>query len=216
MQEHHLETTVSGRYLVESPDAGGPFPLLAGFHGYGQTAEDELELLRNITGSDGWIRLSIEALHSFINAKGQPGASWMTRCDRELRIAENVRYVDAVIERVMAEQPVDGRLVLHGFSQGAGMACRTVVLGCHPVVGVMLLGGDIPPEIDDCSRMRAVHIGRGDRDRFYPQKRFEADFARLREAGVDTMENPYRGAHGPTAEYFDDAGRFLAGMAEKT
>ncbi|WP_164927146.1 alpha/beta hydrolase [Chlorobaculum tepidum] len=209
MNEYYLETTVSGCYLVESPPGSGPFPLLAGFHGYGQTAEDELELLRNIPGSDRWIRLPIEALHPFINAKGQPGSSWMTRRDRDRRIAENVRYVDAVIGRVMAEQPVDGRLVLHGFSQGAGMACRTAVLGCHPVVGVMLLGGDIPPEIADCSRMRAVHIGRGDRDRFYPQKRFEADVARLREAGIEPVVSQFRGGHGPTAEYFDAAGRFL-------
>ncbi|AOS84729.1 phospholipase [Chlorobaculum limnaeum] len=212
MQEHHLETTVTGRYLVESPDGVGPLPLLAGFHGYGQTAEDELELLRNIPGSGKWIRLSIEALHPFINAKGQPGASWMTRRDRELRIAENVRYVDAVIAKVTAELPVDGRLVMHGYSQGAGMASRAALLGRHAVSAVMLLGGDIPPELGDLARMRAVHIGRGERDRLYSQKRFEADIIRLRQAGLDPAMTLFRGGHGPTGEYFEAAGRFLAEM----
>jgi predicted esterase len=212
MQEHHLETTVSGRYLVEAPDGDGPFPLLAGFHGYGQSADDELELLRQIPGSGGWIRLTIEALHPFMNAKGQPGASWMTRRDRELRITENVRYVDAVIERVMAKLPFDGRLVLHGFSQGAGMASRAALLGRHPVSGVMLLGGDIPPELDDLVRMRAAHLARSDHDRLYPQKRFEADIIRLREAGIDPAVTLFHGGHGPTGEYFEAAGRFLAEM----
>jgi predicted esterase len=212
MNEHHLETTVSGRYLLESPDGSGPFPLLAGFHGYGQTAEDELKLLRQIPGSDGWIRLSIEALHPFINSKGQPGSSWMTRRDRELRIAENVRYVDAVIGRVMQKLPVDGRIVLHGFSQGASMACRAAVPGCHPVAGVMLLGGDIPPELDDLARMRTVHIGRGERDQIYTQKHFDSDVIRLRGAGIEPMVSQFRGGHGPTAEYFEVAGRFLGGM----
>jgi predicted esterase len=212
MTEHHLETTVSGRYLVELPKGDGPFPLLAGFHGYGQTAEEELALLRQIPGSDGWILLSIEALHPFINARGQPGASWMTRRDRERRIAENERYVDAVISRVMAELPVDGRLVIHGFSQGAGMACRAAVPGRQAVTAVMLLGGDIPPELDDLARMRAVHIGRGDSDHFYRRIQLDSDVARLREAGIEPSVCEYAGGHGPNDEYFEAAGRFLAGM----
>lgn len=212
MIEHHLEATVTGRYLVEAPDGDGPFPLLAGFHGYGQTADDELELLRNIPGSERFALCSIEALHPFINAKGQPGASWMTRRDRERRIAENVRYADAVIGRVTAELPFDGRLVLHGFSQGASMACRAAVFGRHAPSAVMLLGGDIPPELDDLARFRAVHLARGDHDRLYPQKRFEADIIRLREAGIDPAVTLFHGGHGPTGEYFEAAGRFLAGM----
>ena len=212
MQEHHIETTVSGRYLLEAPEGVGPFPLLAGFHGYGQSADDELELLRSIPGSERWIRLSIEALHPFINAKGQPAASWMTRRDRELRIAENVRYVDAVIERVMAELPLDGRLVLHGYSQGAGMACRAALLGRHPVTGVLLLGGDIPSEHDDLARMRAVHLARGENDHFYPKKHFENDLQRLRDNGIEPSLTLFHGGHAPTSDYFEAAGRFLDGI----
>ncbi len=212
MTEHHLEITVSGRYLVEAPDGDGPFPLLAGFHGYGQTAEAELALLRQIPGAERFVHCSIEALHPFINPKGQPGSSWMTRRDRDLRIAENVRYVDAVLGRATEEIAFDGRLVLHGFSQGAGMACRTALLGRHEVSAVMLLGGEIPPELDDLARMRAVHIGRGEHDHFYRQKSFDSDVIRLREAGVEAEVSLYAGVHGPTDEYFEAAGRFLAGM----
>ncbi|HHE32166.1 MAG TPA: phospholipase [Chlorobaculum parvum] len=212
MSEHHLETSVSGRYLVEAPDGESLFPLLVGFHGYGQTAEDELELLREISRSEPFVLCSIEALHPFINPKGQPGASWMTRRDRKLRIAENVCYVDAVIGILINKLAFDGRLVLHGFSQGVGMACRTAVLGRHAVSAVMFLGGDIPPELTDLALMRAVHLGRGDCDSLYPQKRFEADVVRLREGGIKPRVSLYDGGHYPNGEYFEDAERFLGAI----
>jgi predicted esterase len=212
MQEHSVHVKVSGRYLVEVPEGVGPFPLLAGFHGYGQTAEDELALLGRIPGSDRRVRCSIEALHPFMNAKGEPGASWMTRLNRERRIAENVAYVDTVIALVMTELPVDGRLVLHGFSQGAAMACRAAVPGRHPVSGVMLLGGGVPPELDGLGGMRAVHLARGVRDRFYPREQFESDAVRLRRDGVDPVMFLHPGGHRPAAEYCDAAGSFLFGV----
>ncbi len=209
MQQRHIRIEVSGRYLVEVPDGDAPFPLLAGFHGYGQTAEDQMALLRLIPGSEGWVRCSIEALHPFMNSKGDPGASWMTRRERELRIEENVRYVDAVLDAVRWDFPVEGLPVLHGISQGTGMACRAALLGRRHVAGVMLLGGDIPPELDGLRRMGQVQIARGASDRFYPMERFEADRERLRDAGVAPDAVTFQGSHGPNAGYFAEAGRFL-------
>jgi predicted esterase len=208
MQNHHIRVEVSGLYLVDAPEGAGPFPLLAGFHGYGQTAEDQMELLRRIPGSERYVCCSIEALHPFMNKKGDPGASWMTRIDRELRIEENVGYVDAVLDAVRMDFP-EGALVLHGFSQGAGMACRAALMGRHTVAGVMLLGGDIPPELDDLRRMGRVQLARGESDRFYPMERFEADRAKLRDAGLLPDAVTFSGSHGPTGEYFAEAGRFL-------
>lgn len=211
MQERTILVEVAGRYLVDVPEGGGRFPLLAGFHGYGQRAADELVLLNRIPGAEGWIRCSIEALHPFMNAKGEPGASWMTRCDRDLRIAENVAYVDAVIGRVMAELPTDGRLVLHGFSQGAAMACRAAVLGRHPVSGVMLLGGGVPPELDGLERMLRVQHARGDRDPFLSEEALTSDAARLCNAGMQPDVVVFAGGHRATVGYFDAAAGFLAG-----
>lgn len=212
MQEHHIETTVRGRYLLDLPAGDGSFPLLVCFHGYGQKADDQLALLRSIPGSGRFILCSIEALHPFINVKGVPGASWMSGQDRELRITENVSYVDAVIGRVMESQPVDGRLVMHGFSQGANMACRAALLGRYTVDAVMLLGGDIPGELDRLDRMQVLHIAHGDRDHIYTRKRLDADLSRLRADGLQPSLTIYSGGHYPTDEYYEAAGRFLAAM----
>ena len=42
MTEHTIETRTHGRYLV-APAGAPDAPLLVGFHGYSETAEEELE-----------------------------------------------------------------------------------------------------------------------------------------------------------------------------
>ncbi|ACF44932.1 alpha/beta hydrolase [Pelodictyon phaeoclathratiforme] len=211
LQVHTIETSVSGKYLLRLPADPGTAPLLAGFHGYGQTAEDEFRLLCAIPGSDRWFCCSIEALHSLYTAAGNPGASWMTSCDREQHIEENVRYVDAVIERIRALHDVNDRLCFHGFSQGTGMACRAALLGRYPAERILLLGGDIPPELAVSGRMGRVHLARGTRDQLYSQERYERDVARLQEGGIAFVACSFTGGHRVNEAYYQAAGEFLEG-----
>ena len=44
----------------------------------------------------------MQALHPFYTKTERIVASWMTRQDRELAIADNIRYVQAVIDAVVA------------------------------------------------------------------------------------------------------------------
>jgi predicted esterase len=208
-ETHHVETPVAGRCLVTAPAGSEPRPLLLGFHGYAQTAEDQLEMLQRIHGSGGWVCCAVQALHPFYPRPDRVGACWMTRQDRGLRIAENVRYVHKVVESLRASHTLDGTLVLHGFSQGVGMACRAAVLGGQRPAGVILAGGDIPPELDDLQRMGRVLIARGGDDSIYPREKWDSDIGRLRGAGVPFIECGYEGGHAPTDHYFTAAGAFL-------
>jgi predicted esterase len=209
MQEYTLKTSVSGRYLLQLPLHAGTASLLVGFHGYGQTAEDELALLRAIPGSGSWLCCSIEALHPVYTPRGEPGASWMTSRQREQRIAENVHYIDAVIKRVRESCPVNDTLCCHGFSQGCGMASRTALLGFHRACGLMLLGGDIPPELSVHGCVSKVHLARGNGDRLYTLEQFVHDRARISEAGISFASTLFTGDHGANEEYFKAAGEFL-------
>src|SRR2546425_1134724 len=47
--EHTIETPTHGRYLV-LPGLAAGVPVLLGFHGYGETAEDELRRLQTVPG----------------------------------------------------------------------------------------------------------------------------------------------------------------------
>jgi poly(3-hydroxybutyrate) depolymerase len=115
---------IHGRYLVAGP-GGANAPLLVGFHGYAESAETALERLRAIAGADHCTVVAVEALHRFYRGRSQDVvASWMTRQDRELMIADNIAYVDAVIRAVCGERRTPERVIYTGFSQGAAMAFR--------------------------------------------------------------------------------------------
>lgn len=210
-----IQVPVHGRYLLRMPETGASSPLLAGFHGYGETAEDEMARLEAIGGASGYCLCAIEALHPFLTPKGVSGASWMTSKERDLRIEENVGYVDEVLSSLLDSGRISGNLVLHGFSQGAGMACRTAVIGRHAVTGVMLLGGDIPPELDWLERMRRVHLARGRRDPLYAEERFVRDAGRLRDAEVACSQVTFAGGHGANEEYYRSAADFLASFCSE-
>src|SRR5262245_36230041 len=96
-----IAATTHGRYLVEPAPGGSSAPLLVGFHGYGESADTQKSRLREIARSDRWNIVSIQGLHRFYDRRANAViASWMTRQDRELAIADNRAYVAAVVEQV--------------------------------------------------------------------------------------------------------------------
>src|SRR5262249_56383933 len=104
-------------YLVMPPSFDGPVPLLVGFHGYGEGADAQLDRLRSIAGSERWLLVSIQGLHRFYNRRAdEVVASWMTRQDRELAIADNIAYVAAVLDSVSATSSTKPSTVFAGFS----------------------------------------------------------------------------------------------------
>lgn len=213
-QIEHFETTINGRYILQIPSGKTPIPLLIGFHGYGETAEKQLEMMNQIPGINSWFCGSIQALHPFYNAKGELGASWMTSQDRELRIKENVHYVNSVISKIKETYPANDILVYHGFSQGTAMACRAAILGDHEPAGVILLGGDIPPELNSLDKMRKILIARGKKDRFYNQEKWRADIDRINQLNLDYKLCEFDGGHHGNDEYFKTAGEFLKRITE--
>jgi predicted esterase len=198
MIEQTIQAATHGRYLVQVPDITGPAPILAGFHGYGEDAERQLDRLRAISGSDRWLIVSIQALHPFYDRRTEAVvASWMTRQHRELAIADNNAYVSAAIGAVAKTWPTVPRVVFAGFSQGVAMAFRAAASSPVPVSGVIAAGGDIPPEIGPSTlgRLPAVLVCRGARDDWYRAHAFAADLRRLQESGVHAQRCEFDGGH---------------------
>jgi predicted esterase len=180
-----VETTTHGLALIR--DAAAPSSsLLVGFHGYAQNAEDMLEELERVPGSERWTLVSVQGLHRFYRGgDGRVVASWMTRQDRELAIADNIAYVDRVVGTVL-DGVTDARLVFLGFSQGVAMAYRAAVKGPRRARGIIAVGGDVPPDVQGvpAGRFPPVLIAAGERDEWYTAAKREADEAFLREHGV--------------------------------
>lgn len=202
-----VPTVTTGRILVEDPAGSFSRGLLVGCHGYGQNAADLLDELRRIPGADEWTLVSVQALHRFYTRNDQSVvASWMTREDREHAIADNIEYLNRAVSAVSRQAPV----VLLGFSQGASMAARAAVRGERPVTGLIMLGGDIPPDVRDDGSLRwpPVLIGAGRDDKWYGA-RVDSDVKFLESRGVSHEVVRFEGGHEFTEEFRNAAGNWL-------
>jgi predicted esterase len=192
--------------------------VLVGFHGYAEDAESQLARLKSIPAARAWTLVSIQALHRFYQRRtSRVIASWMTRQDRELAIADNVAYVGAALDRILpAGQPggVQPLMVFAGFSQGVAIAYRAACRLERRVSGVVGCGGDVPPELDQAllSRIPAALVGRGLRDDVYAPAVWESDERRLHAAGVRVQAVSLDAGHEWTAEFAGTVAAFLSGL----
>jgi poly(3-hydroxybutyrate) depolymerase len=196
--ERHVRTPTHGRYLVRPPNRRDAAPILVGFHGYAESADVQLDRLRAIPGSERWCVVSIQGLHRFYQSRtNDVVASWMTRQDRELAIADNVAYVSAVLDAVSVEYQTQAPVVFAGFSQGVAMAFRAAAAVARRPAGVIAVGGDVPPELgpDTLGTLSAALICRGAGDAVYLATQFASDIRRLQESGVRVHPLEFDGAH---------------------
>lgn len=208
---HSIETTTHGRFLVEAPEGDGPFPLLVGFHGYGENAAIHLDALRGVVGARRWLTVSVQALSRFYTrGDADVVASWMTRQDREHAIADNIAYVGAVVARVRREHATTGTLVYAGFSQGVAMAYRAAGFAGVSASGLLLLAGDLPPDVaPSASALPPVLLGRGAADPWFTEERARKDLDQLTAAGVSVNEHVFDAGHVWHPSFSERAGRFL-------
>jgi predicted esterase len=210
MESHSIEAVVHGRYLLDVPASGGASGLLVGFHGYGENAERHMDELRRIPGLSGWALCAVQALHPFYNRAGEVIASWMTKLDRELAITDNVAYAAEVVTAVRRVVPV-APLAFLGFSQGAAMAYRAAAASGHSSHGLVVLGGDLPPELDDrqLAGLPPILLGRGESEEWYDAAKMEHDVLLLRGKGAEVRPVVFRGGHEWTDEFRGAAAIFL-------
>lgn len=191
-----IAVTTHGRYLVDAPAGDGPWPVLLGFHGYAESAGVHLEELARLDAAQAWLRVAVQGLHRFYTRQQDVVASWMTREDRDLAIADNIAYADAVRAAVDAAHATTRSFVAVGFSQGAAQAYRAGLAGGTACAGILVLGGDLPPDVAArAASLPPVLIGRGSSDPWYSAETLAADVARLDAAGVRYAVCEFTGGH---------------------
>ena len=205
-----LTTSIHGRVLVEDAAVDPSAGVLVAFHGYGERADDVLFEINRIPDIEAWTRVAPQALHRFYSRQHERVvASWMTREDRELAIADNLAYV----ERVLAKVDVAGPVVYLGFSQGASMAYRAAMLGERRAAGIIAIAGDIPPEMKGATSRPwpRVLIGAGARDEWFATK-VDADVAFLHARDASPEVIRHDGAHEWTDELRRAIGDWLGSV----
>jgi len=214
MDVHAVPTMTHGRVLVRDARVAARKGLLVGFHGYMESAKTQMDRLQAIPGATDWTLVSIQGLHRFYRGRSEEVvASWMTREDRELAMADNLAYVAAALDQVPHDRST--RVVYTGFSQGVAMAFRAGVLGPLPASAIVAVGGDVPPELagDETLRFPAVLLARGSRDDWFTEAKFDKDVAALKARGMTFEPLVYDGAHEWNAEISDAIGSFLSKLS---
>lgn len=150
--------------------------LLIGFHGYGETAQIQMQRLENL-GTQVSL-LCPQALHGFYTKYGDVGYSWMTKDQRERSLAVNLDYIQKTVTPLVAQYGFK-HIVCMGFSQGVAMALRFGL--CHPQVkSIACLGGDLPLDCQELLQGQCQILwGRGDQDKLMPQEPWEASWKQI-------------------------------------
>jgi predicted esterase len=209
MSVHTIAARIHGRYLIHSPtdEAAGT---LCGFHGYKENADIHLAALRRVAGARHWRLVSVQALNRFYSKGGDVVANWMTKQDREPAIADNVAYVAAVLSEIAEESGAARPLVYAGFSQGVAMAYRTAAFAGRPCDGLIVLAGDVPPDVAPvAAQLPKILLGRGTKDQWYTAEKAGRDLEVLRAAGADVVEHVFDGGHDWHDAFVAHAGEFL-------
>ncbi len=212
--ERPVPTQIHGRYLVDGPSQsnGASHPWLVGFHGYGENAEQNLQQMRRISGAERCLICAIQSLHLFYNTKSREVVgSWMTRQQRLLAIEDNVAYVRSALEGLREQFGAPQSLVLLGFSQGAAMAYRAAARCISSIDGLIILAGDVPPDVADTAsgKLPPILLGRGHEDPWYTEEKLQADLDTLKRLDTPVEVCRFPGGHGWSAPFRQAAARFL-------
>jgi predicted esterase len=124
----------------------------------------------------------------------------MTREDREHEIADQIGYLDRLVEHLRDLCPPGIPVSVLGFSQGVATACRWAMQGRTSFDRIVLWGGTLPPELE-AANMRGrwkestVLLVHGEKDTVVNEAAHSRNEARLRESGVRFHTVAFEGGH---------------------
>lgn len=212
MIEHHLAVTRTARYFAIGGEGEPAEPIRELWivcHGYGQLAAKFLEPFvplatpwRRIVAPEGLSRFYLERSRVGVNTNADVGATWMTREDRDHEIADQVAYLDALLDHLEPEGPASGvRLRVLGFSQGVATVSRWLVRArrARPD-GVILWAGSFPGDVDRelfASRLAGAPVVFvvGTRDELTSWVRADEEVGRFTAAGINARFVTFNGGH---------------------
>lgn len=206
VHEHHLTVPRTARYHTLGEPGPAARELWIACHGYGQLSAEFVARLtaiaspeRLVAAPEGLSRFYLERARGGSHSGSPVGASWMTREDRRAEIADQVTYIDTLVETLRARAPHVARLSALGFSQGVATICRWLVHSRCRVDRLICWGAPLPEDVQTGSlaALRGVRISMvsGSRDEFLTGERRAEGVAALRSLGLDVDEATFDGGH---------------------
>ncbi|MEP7065158.1 MAG: phospholipase [Gemmatimonadota bacterium] len=196
----------TARYFTTGEPHAGVRELWFVCHGYGQLAGRFIRHFESIATPERLI-VAPEALSRFYvevpgktHADTHVGASWMTREDRLSDIEDNIEYLDALHEHILASlEGATPTFTVLGFSQGVATVARWLErTGVH-VDRALLWGSTIPADVDLAAApaLRAARLTAvaGTADEHATVEHLAAQDARLTSNGIACERVTFNGSH---------------------
>ncbi|HVF41106.1 MAG TPA: hypothetical protein VM939_14485 [Gemmatimonadaceae bacterium] len=206
--ENHISVKRSARYYT----LGSPGPAITDVwfvcHGYAQLAGafvNEFEIIasppRLIVAPEALSRFYIPSDKGFHGPDSPIGATWMTREDRDVEIADYVEYLDVLYDSVFSEIDRDKvSVTVLGFSQGGATVNRWLTRG-HARADRLIMWGSLLAADADLSesaeffRHVDLNIVYGTRDQFHDTGMMAEYEQRLRSHGIPFKLQTFNGGH---------------------
>ncbi len=202
--EKNIEQTINLHYDLYIPEASEEqksLPLLIALHGYEGNKESLMNLAQKIN-SQTFLIAALQGPNAFyvrddqaVN-RGRIGFGWMMNYKPEETIALHHRTVQAMIEAIAAQYPVNReQIFLLAFSQTCSLNYRFAFTYPNTIRGVIGVCGGIPGDWQEDKYHNSntdVLIIAGETDEFYPidRERTFQEAMQLRARQVDFQSFP--------------------------
>jgi phospholipase/carboxylesterase len=198
-------------YLTVHPSNYRPeesYPLIILLHGFGADMYDLASLAPAIDHT-GYVYVCPNAPVAFQIGPGMVGYGWGAP-----GATEDQRSIDDMLRTLFSEvieqyKVSPGRVILGGFSQGAGMTYRCGLDRPDLFAGLIALSGG-PRDLDQLrahlpsQRTQAIFVAHGTDDPMVPIERARNAVAFLKEEGYTPVYNEYRMGHEIPPEVLTD------------
>lgn len=172
------------------------------FHGYGQLSQYFIKHFQDLDPAENFV-IAPEGLSKFYveGLTGRVGASWMTKQDRELEIADQSNYINAVLKDCGVDvQNMEQRLIVLGFSQGTSTAVRWLANNNIRPSELILWAGSFPHDIDTSEHEKlfkdlSMHFAYGNEDQFLEHINVEERVSEFEKMGMSLKVWPFEGKH---------------------
>ena len=175
--------------------------ILFALHGYGQLSEYFLKKLRPIFSDERLIVVPEATNYAYLEGfSGRVGSNWMTKHERESAIANNINYLNTLLEAILVKYTHKPLLKVLGFSQGAATATRWVSQLEYPVKTLVLWGGGFAHDLHPVKTAQKLngskcYLAIGDKDEIITQESLEKQEALISALGVTADKVSYSGGH---------------------
>jgi predicted esterase len=205
MEELDLSFNFRARYYRSGASASTKKVWVV-LHGYGQLAQffiRKFKVLNDlgivVIAPEGLSRFYLEDVTTRVQTGNtRVGATWMTRENRNMDIANYLAYLDAVYLRECAAAGTE--VTLLGFSQGAATASRWAVSRPHTFHQLVLWAGILPPDMEVASAREALGAMKvtsvvGLRDPFFTEERKQEMTSMADRLGLRPTVITFEGGH---------------------